>query len=106
MGLFGSASGKDVDDFATSLADEVFRLRPPEGKAGPLNPGVSLKYLEQRIDALFATATAFRKQHSLGIYKKARLANSLRWALKERGYEDRLVEMITEKLVLALARRD
>lgn len=106
MGLFGSASGKDVDEFANRLVDEVFRLRPPEGKAGPFNPGVSLKYLEQRVDALFATATAFRKQHKLGLYKKARLANSFRWAMKERGYEDSFIEMITEKLVVAVSRKD
>jgi hypothetical protein len=106
MILFGSASGKDVDKFAGQLVDEVFRLRPPEDKAGPLNPGVSLKYLEQRVDALFATATAFRKQHKLGIYKKARLANSFRWEMKERGYENSFIEMITEKLVVALARKD
>lgn len=106
MGLFGSASGKQVDEFARTLVDEVYRLRAPEGKAGPGNPGLSLRNLEQKVDALFEKATAFRKEHQLGIYKKARLANTFRWEMKERGYDAGFIEMITEKLVVAVARKD
>lgn len=106
MGLFGSASGKQVDEFARTLVDEVYRLRAPEGKAGPGNPGLSLRNLEQKVDALFEKATAFRKEHKLGIYKKARLANTFRWEMKERGYDAGFIEMITEKLVVAVARKD
>ena len=106
MGLFGSASGKQVDEFARTLVEEVFRLRAPEGKTSPGNPGVSLRNLEQKVDALFEKATAFRKEHKLGIYKKARLANTFRWELKARGYDDGFIEMITEKLVVAVSRKD
>ncbi len=106
MGLFGSVSGKQVDEFAGTLAAEIFRLRPPEDKVGPGNPGLSLKNLEQKVDALFEKATAFRKEHKLGIYKKARLANTFRWELKNRGYDDGFVEMITEKLVVAVSKKD
>lgn len=106
MGLFGSASAKQVDEFARNLVEEVCRLRPPEGKAGPGNPGVSLRNLEQKVDALFETATAFRKKHQFGIYKKARLANTFRWEMKERGYDESFIEMITEKLVVAVSKKD
>jgi hypothetical protein len=106
MGLFGSVSGKQVDDFARKLVEEVYRLRAPEGKSGPGNPGVSLRNLEQKVDALFATATSFRAEHKLGIYKKARLANTFRWEMKERGYDEGFIEMITEKLVVAVSRKD
>lgn len=106
MGLFGSASGKQVDEFARKLVEEVYRLRAPEGKAGPGHPGVSLRNLEQKIDKLFESATAFRAEHKLGIYKKARLANTFRWEMKERGYDEGFIEMITEKLVVAVSRKD
>ena len=106
MGLFGSVSGKQVDEFARGLAAEIFRLRPPEGKAGPGNPGVSLKNLERKVDELFARAADFRRQHKLGIYKKARLANTFRWEMKERGYDDSFIEMINEKLVVAISKKD
>lgn len=106
MGLFGSASGKQVDEFARKLVEEVYRLRAPEGKSGPGQPGVSLRNLEQKVDALFETATAFRIEHKLGIYKKARLANTFRWEMKERGYDEGFIEMITEKLVVAVSRKD
>ncbi len=106
MGLFGSASGKQVDEFARTLSEEILRLRPPESKAGPGNPGVSLKNLENKVDILFEKATAFRKEHKLGIYKKARLANTFRWEMKERGYDAGFIEAITEKLVIAVSKKD
>lgn len=106
MGLFGSVSGKQVDEFASKLASEIAALRPPESKAGPGNPGISLKNLEGKVDTLFDKATAFRKEHKLGVYKKARLANTFRWEMKERGYDDSFIEMITEKLVVAVSKKD
>lgn len=106
MGLFGSASGKQVDDFARKLVDEVYRLRAPDGKSGSGSPGVSLRNLEQKVDTLFESATAFRAEHKLGIYKKARLANTFRWEMKERGYDEAFIEMITEKLVVAVSKKD
>ncbi len=106
MGLFGSASGKQVDEFACGLAAEVSRLRPPKNQSGPGNPGISLKHLEKKVDELFEKATAFRKEHKLGIYKKARLANTFRWEMKEHGYEDGFIEAVTEKLVVAVSKKD
>lgn len=106
MGLFGSASGKQVDEFARTLVDEVYRLRAPKGEAGAGNPGLSLRNLEQKVDVLFEKATAFRQEHKLGLYKKARLANTFRWEMKERGYDAGFIEMITEKLVVAVAKKD
>lgn len=105
MGLFGSVSGKKVDEFACKLVDGVFSLRPPQGKSGPRNSGVSLKLLEKKVDELFETATAFRKEHELGIYKKARLANTFRWEMKERGYDSSFIEAVTEKLVVAISKK-
>lgn len=106
MGLFGSASGKQVDEFACKLAEEIFALRAPQGKTSPGNPGLSLKNLERKVDELFEKATAFRKEHKLGIYKKARLANTFRWEMKERGYDAGYIEAVTEKLVIAVSKKE
>lgn len=106
MGLFGSVSGKQVDEFACTLAAEVSKLRAPEGKVVPGSPGMSLKNLERRVDELFEKATAFRKEHKLGIYKKARLANTFRWEMKERGYDTAYIESVTEKLVVAVSKKE
>jgi hypothetical protein len=106
MGLFGSVSGKQVDEFACALAAEVSQLRPPADKMTPGSPGLSLKNLERRVDELFEKATAFRKEHKLGIYKKARLANTFRWEMKERGYDTAYIESVTEKLVVAVSKKD
>jgi len=106
MGLFGSVSGKQVDEFSRMLVEEVFKLRPPNSAVGPGNPGMSLKNLEKKVDTLFEKATAFRREHNLGIYKKARLANTFRWEMTERGYDTGFVEAVTEKLVIAVSKKD
>lgn len=106
MGLFGSASGKQIDAFASMLVEELIRFKPPENQIKPGTPGLSLKNLEMKIDALFEKATAFRKEHKLGIYKKARLANTFRWEMKERGYDAGFTEAVTEKLVVAVSKKD
>ncbi len=106
MGIFGSASGKQVDELASVLATEMVRLRPPNPSDATAGPGYSLKNLERKVDELFERATAFRKEHKLGIYKKARLANTFRWELKERGYDPAFIETLTEKLVIAISKKD
>jgi hypothetical protein len=105
MWPFGSASGRQVDEMASLLAQEMTKLRPLQGK-GAAGPGVSLKNLERKVDELFEKAVAFRKEHKLGVYKKARLANSFRWEMKELGYDPDFVEAATEKLVVAISRKD
>ena len=106
MGIFGSASGKQVDELANQLATEMVLLRPPNPANSASGPGYSLKNLERKVDELFERATAFRKEHKLGVYKKARLANTFRWELKERGYDPAFIETLTEKLVIAISKKD
>lgn len=106
MGIFGSASFRQVDELAKSLSQEISALRAPTAGKGLVAPGLSLKTFERKVDDLFLRATAFRKEHKLGVYKKARLANTFRWELKENGYDDTFIEAVTEKLVIALAKKD
>lgn len=106
MGLFGSASSKQVDALAQLLVSEMVRLRPPSPDKTETGPGYSLKNLERKVDELFERAVAFRKEHKLGLYKKARLANTFRWELKERGYDSAFAEALTEKLVIAISKKD
>ena len=37
---------------------------------------------------------------------KARLANTFRWEMKERGYDAGFIEAVTEKLVVAVSKKD
>ena len=104
MGLFGSVSGTQVDEFARSLVQELARDFPP-----PLenenDKVIRDRRLATLLQGLFGRAREFREEHKLGIYKKARLANTFRWELQEKGYNGKFVETATEGLVVNITRK-
>lgn len=104
MGLFGSASGKDVDTFAKALAQEVAKRYPPALDKGSERK-ISQKRLTTILEDTFNRAAEFRKQNKLGVYKKARLGNTFRWELQDMGYSEKFVEIATEGLVVYITRK-
>jgi hypothetical protein len=105
MSIFGTVSGKQVDDFAIALARELAEQFPPSQAAGEAPARSGAKKLVATLDALFGKAMAFRTQHKLGVYKKARLGNAFRWELQALGYEKAFVEDVTQRLVVFIARK-
>jgi hypothetical protein len=105
MGLFGSVSGKQVDEFAIALARELAEQCPPEPGDGGGRPAVPARKLVATLEELCRKALEFRTRHRLGIYKKARLGNSFRWELTALGYDKRFAEDVTQRLVVHIARR-
>ena len=105
MGLFGSASGKQVDEFAKSLARELADRYPPTtGAAGQRK--LSQKRLVNSIEQICNKAIGFKNEHKLGVYKKARLGNTFRWELQELGYDKQFVETVTQQFVVYITRKD
>jgi len=105
MGLFGSASGKDVDEFAKGLARDIAKRYPPTMDKGNAERKISQKRLASILEEAFSKAIDYRRQHNLGVYKKARLSNTFRWELQEIGYTDKFVETATEGLVVYISRK-
>ncbi len=105
MGIFGSVSAKQVDDFAQSLARDLAKQCPPDTAQGAGRPNVTPKRLASALEQICAKALGYREQHKLGIYKKARLGNTFRWELAELGYADDFVENVTQRLVVHISRK-
>ncbi len=104
MALFGSVSGKDVDGFAKTLAQDLAKRYPPALDKGTERK-ISQKRLTTILEDTFSRAIDFRREHKLGVYKKARLGNTFRWELQEMGYSDKFVEVATEGLVVYITRK-
>jgi hypothetical protein len=104
MGIFGSASGKDVDAFAKELALELSKRYPPALDKGSERK-ISQKRLTTLLEDTFSRAAEFRSKHKLGVYKKARLGNTFRWELQDMGYSEKFVEVATEGLVVYITRK-
>lgn len=104
MPLFGSVSSKDVDSFAVSLAEDLAKRYPPALDKGSERK-ISQKRLTGILEDLFVRAIDFKRQHKLGVYKKARLGNTFRWELQEMGYSKQFVETATEGLIVYITRK-
>ena len=105
MALFGGVSTKEVDSFAKELAQELSKRYPAtlEQSGGPT---LSEKRITRILEDVCNKAAAFRKEHGIGVYKKARLGNTFRWELEELGYSKKFIETATEGLVVYLARKE
>ena len=105
MGLFGSVSGKQVDEFAKGLAQEIAKRYPPTMDKGSGERKISQRRLTNILEEALNKAADFRRQHKLGVYKKARLGNTFRWELSELGYSQKFIETATEGLVVYVSRK-
>lgn len=106
MGIFGSVSGKQVDEFAKALAQELAERCPPPSRGADSQRKISQKRLVSTLEAIFKKAIGFKNQHGLGVYKKARLGNTFRWELQELGYDKPFVEDVTQRLIVYIARKE
>ena len=102
MGWFDT---KEVDGFAERLVAEVMQRMPVS------SIGTTAKKSRERIsrmtDVLSDQVRAFALSHRLNVYKRARLGNRVKWALKDAGYPETFVDAFTYEVVtlLAVARR-
>jgi hypothetical protein len=105
MGLFGSASSKQVDEFAKGLARELVERCPPLAGDGGGKPSGTPKQIVATLEEICRKALGFKDQHKLGIYKKARLGNTFRWELTSLGYAKAFAEDVTQRLVVYISRK-
>lgn len=104
MALFGSVSSKQVDEFAKGLVQELAKRYPPALDAGGARR-LSQKRLTEILEGTYGKAVEFKERHKLGVYKKARLGNTFRWALEDLGYSKNFIETATEGLVVYITRK-
>ncbi len=104
MGLLNMFSSKEIDEFAKSLAESVSKRYPPALETAQ-EKKISVNRVTKILEDTFQKAVEFNARQKLGVYKKARLGNTFRWELKERGYSEKFVEMATEGLLVYVTRR-
>jgi hypothetical protein len=96
MAILSSVSSKQIDEFAQALAQDLARQLPPKQEVR----GSQTKKLVTALEGIFARALEFRRQHKLGVYKKARLGNAFQWELVEQGYDKRFAEDAAQRLLI------
>jgi len=91
-----------IAQFAKEVGVCVLSAYPPslEGDDRPSTKkklGYAALELDRRLEE-------FRLVHRVGFIRKARLANAIRWELKELGYSERFVDDMAKHVVVRLMR--
>ncbi|MFO1316713.1 MAG: hypothetical protein U1F58_14040 [Burkholderiales bacterium] len=103
MSILKAFDTKELEEFATNLAEDLGRRFPPKSEARTdAGKDHQLKVI---LDGLGARALRFHEKNKLGIYKKAKLGNVFRWKLKELGYSEAFAEQATKSIVTRIAAR-
>jgi hypothetical protein len=103
MAILSWFDTREIDEFARSIAAElVKRVAPASLETRDEKAAKRLKNTHQ---AVFSRAEQFARTHRLNVYKKARLGNQFRWALKEAGYPAEFVQSWTYELVTLITLR-
>jgi len=100
MAFLGLVDTREIDEFASALAEDLGRRYPPSSESRT-DPGAKHQ-LEVVTEGLTARALRFHKERRLGVYKKAKLANVFRWKLAELGYSKPFVDQVTKSLAKRL----
>jgi hypothetical protein len=94
---------KELEEFATGLANDLARRFPPASESRT-DRGAQHQ-IKVILEGLAVRAVRYKQEHKLGIYKKAKLGNVFRWKLTELGFSKEFAENATKEIVTRLAVR-
>ena len=97
MGILQWFDTAEIDELARSIAADLVKRVPPSSLVSHTKQAADR--LRNTHDAIFDRAAKFARTRKLNIYKKARLGNQFRWALREAGYPPEFVQAWTYELV-------
>ena len=103
MALRNFLDTRELEEFATGLAEDLGRRFPPASE-GRTDPGARHQ-IQVITQGLAARALRYHEQNKLGLYRKAKLGNVFKWKLRELGYSPDFAERATKEIITPLAAR-
>jgi len=92
--------GREVEALGKRMVESLVQAYPPSIQVSSTTPGK--KHIQAVFD-LYQKAEQYHQLHNLGIYTKAKLANTVRWQMGEAGYADDFVKEVAHNLAMRLA---
>ncbi|HKB83271.1 MAG TPA: hypothetical protein VKD04_08710 [Burkholderiales bacterium] len=92
---------REVDKFADWLSAEIIRRYPPTGL--DTDSKKAAQRLQKVHDSLLMRVEAFARENALNIYKRARLGNRVKWAMRDAGYPLQFSEAFTHEIVTVIS---
>lgn len=97
--IFSWFDAKGEAEFGTGLAESY------DKKFREIERAADKKKEEKRLKLVanvLSDARQYAKTHKLNVYKKAQLGNAFKWKLKDLGHDEKLVDLLTKDVLLAL----
>jgi hypothetical protein len=100
--IFNWFDAKEAVDFALEISVDIDRLFPvatPTQKKPSSN-----KKDQKKLDSLVLRTRTFAQMHRLNVYKKAKLLNTVKWKMRDKGHDEVLINQIIGLLAPLLNR--
>lgn len=102
--VFSWFNTQKVDAFVDAEVAEILRRAPPARLAGDSTDAKKARaQLEKAHDQMLRNARDFVQQQRPNLFQKARIANRLKWALREAMYPAEFVNEFTYALAAVVA---
>ena len=98
--LLGWFATKEVDAFADSIVAEVVKRFPQSGV--DVSTRKSAQRAMKNLEMMYSSITAFAVERRPNLYQKARFGNRLKWALKDAGYPEPFIDVVTHEFLKQL----
>lgn len=95
--LLGWFATKEIDAFADSMVAELVQRFPQAGV--DVSTRKSAERATKNLEKMYSSITAFAVERRPNIYQKARFGNRIKWALKDAGYPEPFVDVVTHEFV-------
>lgn len=93
---------KQIDEFATSIADELYSQITPEmlKTANKKSDKKISKQWDKQVNGIIYSINEYKQTHGLSIYRKARLHQTFMSRLEVHGFSMKLIKELNEHLLL------
>lgn len=100
--MFWSGS-KELNELSKKICEDFASNFPPSMQ-GENKPHASKQLAAALVSVDHNIGRFLAANPEPGIYKKAKCANEVKWGLKDKGYQEELVDAVTHKVVHGLSR--
>lgn len=101
--LFGLLRNREIEEFGKALAERFAKRCPPEMQDAP--EGAWEQKRQSAMGVVYSDVAALQRRTHVGWVRRAIMANTVKWELKERGYRNDLVNSIVLDMLVQMTRR-
>lgn len=105
FGILKKTSAVNVPEFVGLFVDKLVKQYPPSMDTMRKRK-ISVKRLTAILEGLYKEVDKVKSTGKISLFKKAKISNEVKWKLKDKGYSEEFVSLVTEGLIVYLTRKN